>query len=105
MGDAHVSRIHAKEGGLYGLTTVDVIHLAYKIAEKQNINHCFSKGTQMAEVDWLKGFLNRHSSLIITVLATKLSCAISFNRVKVIHFKRSLRCTNTILKRTLLKIF
>ena len=65
MEDAHVSRTHDKEEGMYGLTTVDIIHLAYEFAEKQNINHCFSRGTHMAEVDWLKGFLNRHSNLII----------------------------------------
>ena len=52
--DAHVSRIHDNKGGVYGLTTVDVIHLAYEFAEKQHTNHCFSKGTKMAEVDWLK---------------------------------------------------
>ena len=45
-----------------------VIHLAYEITEKQNINNCFSKGTNMAEVDWLKGCLDRHRNLIIRVL-------------------------------------
>ena len=33
--ETHVSRIHDKERGVYGLTTVDVIHLAYEITEKQ----------------------------------------------------------------------
>ena len=36
---------------VYGLTTVDVIHHAYEIIEEKNINNCFSKGTQMAEID------------------------------------------------------
>ena len=64
MEEAHVFRIHDKEREVCGLTTVDVIHLAYEITEKQNINHCFSKGTKMAEVDWLKGLLDRHPDLI-----------------------------------------
>ena len=67
MEEAHVSRIHDKEGGVYGLTTVDVIHLAHEITEKQNVIHCFSKGTKMAEVDWLKEFLDRHANQIIRV--------------------------------------
>ena len=54
MEEAHVSSIHDKEGGVYDLTTVDVVHLAYEITEKQNINHCFTKGTNMAEVDLKK---------------------------------------------------
>ena len=54
MEEAHVSRIHDNEEGVCGLTTVDVIRLAYEITEKQNINYGFSKGTKMAEVDWLK---------------------------------------------------
>ena len=29
MEEAHVSCIHDKEGGVYGLTTVNIIHLAY----------------------------------------------------------------------------
>ena len=67
MKEAHVFCIHDKEGGLYGLTTVDVIHLAYEITEKQIINHCFSKGTKMAEEDWLKGLFDRHLNLIMRV--------------------------------------
>ena len=47
-----------KEECMAGLTTVDVRHLAYEIVEKQNINHYFNKSTKMAEVEWLKGFLN-----------------------------------------------
>ena len=31
MEEAHVSRIHDKEGGVYDLTSIDVIHLAYEI--------------------------------------------------------------------------
>ena len=48
----------------------------------------------MAEVDWLKGFLNRHPNLSIRVapsLVTNVSYAIAF--------KMYLRCTNTFLKR------
>ena len=58
MEETHVSRIHDKERGVYDLTTIDVRHLAYEIVEKHNINHCFGKNTKMAELDWLKGFLN-----------------------------------------------
>ena len=35
MEEAHVSRIHDKEGGVYGLTTVDVIHLHTKLLKNK----------------------------------------------------------------------
>ena len=49
---------HAMKRRVYGLTTLDIRHVAYEIVEKQNINHCFSKSTEMAGVDLLRGFLN-----------------------------------------------
>ena len=106
MEEEHVSRIRNKEGRVYGLTTTDVRHLAYEIAKKLNINHCFSKSTKIAEVDWFKGFLNRYPNLSIRVpTVINLSCAIVFNRVKVILFKTSLRCRNNLLKRPPLKMY
>ena len=63
------------------LTTVDVRHRACEIAEKENINHCFSKSKKLGEVDWLKGFLNRHLNMSIRApIVTNVSCAVTFNK-------------------------
>ena len=75
------------ERRLYGLTTIEIRHLAYEIAEKLNMNHCFSKSTNMAGVDSLQGFLSRHPNLSIRVpTATNLSRAVAFNSVTVTQF-------------------
>ena len=75
------------EKRMYGLTTIDVRVLAFDVAEHLGVNHCFSKITKMAGVDWLKGFMKGHSNLSIRVpTATNLSRAVAFNRVKVEQF-------------------
>ena len=85
--EALVYHIQDMERRLYGITTIDIRHLAYEIAEKLNMNNCFSKSTKMAGVDWLQGFLSRHPNLSIRVpTATNLSRAVAFNSVKVIQF-------------------
>ena len=85
--EALVYHIQNMERRLYGLTTIDIRHLAYEIAEKLNMNHCFSKNTKMAGLDWLQGFLSWHPNLSIRVpTATNLSRAVAFNSVKVTQF-------------------
>ena len=62
------------ERRFYGLTIIDIRHIAYEIAEKLNMNHYFSKSTTMAWVDWLQGFLSRNHNLSIRVpTATNIS--------------------------------
>ena len=85
--EALVYHIQDMERRLYGITTIDIRHLAYETAEKLNMNNCVSKSTKMAGVDWLQGFLSRHPNLSIRVpTATNLSRAVAFNSVKVIQF-------------------
>ena len=72
---------------LYGLTTVDMRHLAYDLAEKLGLKHNFSAETKMAGRDWLRGFFKRHEDLAIRrPQGTNIARAVGFNRPKVHQF-------------------
>ena len=80
-----VQHIQDMSKALFGLTTVDVRRLAYDLAEHLKIDHPFKSPS--AGIDWLKGFLRRHSSLSIRAPeATSISRAVGFNRPQVSAF-------------------
>jgi len=63
---------------LFGLSTADLQRLAFEIAERQKIPHCF-KG-KMAGNSWLRGFLARHPNLAVRCPEpTSIQRAIGFN--------------------------
>ena len=47
----------------FGLTCVDIMHLAYQIAEKGGIDHPFRNG--LAGCTWFDGFRKRHPTLTL----------------------------------------
>jgi hypothetical protein len=57
-----VEYIKTMEARLFGLTSLELRSLAYQLAVKNNISHTFCKD-DLAGVDWLYGFMKRHSDL------------------------------------------
>jgi len=47
----------------YGMTHFQVRKFAYEYAVKNGLNHCFDNEAKIAGVDWVKGFLKRHSEI------------------------------------------
>ena len=56
LGKTLRGHIQMMERASFGLTTSDVRHLAYEIAEKMGGNHPFSHEAKAAGYDWLRGF-------------------------------------------------
>ncbi|XP_065645523.1 uncharacterized protein LOC136075994 [Hydra vulgaris] len=82
-----VTQVQIIETALFGLTTIDVCHLAYDFAKQMGIDNPFNKESKMAGVDWLRGFMPRNPQLSIrTPQATSISRAIGFNKPKVNQF-------------------
>ncbi|KAJ3658355.1 hypothetical protein Zmor_010098 [Zophobas morio] len=70
---------------LFGMTMKEFRRLAYQLAEKNNCSHKFSKTLEMAEEDWVRGFLTRHRDLSLRKPeATSGARAMGFNRVAVL---------------------
>ncbi|GBM32052.1 hypothetical protein AVEN_127390-1 [Araneus ventricosus] len=73
------------ETRLFGLTMIDCRHLAFQLAEKNNLIHPFNRDMQMAG-DWMKYFLSRHPELALRKPeATFGARAMGFNRSNVIR--------------------
>ncbi|KAJ8729016.1 hypothetical protein PYW07_006712 [Mythimna separata] len=82
-----VHHILEMEKRFYGLTLQDVRRLAYQLAERNNIEHKFSKDTQMAGKAWISAFRKRHPELTLrSPEATSLARAQGFNKVSVMKF-------------------
>lgn len=82
-----VAHILDMESRMYGLTTKDVRSIAYQLADKNNIDHPFSKKTCLAGKDWLTGFRNRHPELSLrSPESTSAARARAFNRPVVTKF-------------------
>lgn len=74
------------EARLFGLTSLELRSLAYQLAVKNNISHTFCKN-DLAGVDWLYGFMKRHSDLSLRQPeATSAARASGFNQVAVGKF-------------------
>ncbi|XP_011875210.1 PREDICTED: uncharacterized protein LOC105566092 isoform X2 [Vollenhovia emeryi] len=76
--------IISMEQRLFGLTSMEVRSLAFQLAEKNNLHNSFNKETQLAGVDWLHGFMQRHSNISLRKPeATSAARAMGFNKVSV----------------------
>ncbi|KAJ8871279.1 hypothetical protein PR048_027587 [Dryococelus australis] len=60
-----VSHLQQLESRLFGMTCIDVMHLAYQIAEQNNIPHRFSHEKKGAGWDWLKRFRMRNPEIAL----------------------------------------
>ena len=82
-----VSYIQKMERALFGLTPLDVRHLAFEYATGLKLNHRFKKVKQIAGQCWLNGFLKRHPILSIRKPeATSLARAVGFNKPQITGF-------------------
>ncbi|BFZ08869.1 hypothetical protein BsWGS_11908 [Bradybaena similaris] len=77
----------------FGLSYKSARELAFQFADKNDIPMPPSwRSNKIAGIDWLQGFLKRHSMLSLrTPEATSLSRATSFNRTNVSHFFNKLQ--------------
>ena len=71
---------------LLGLTTNDVRHLAYEIAEKMGVNHPFSHEATAAGMTGCAFFFKRNDLSIRVAQGTNIARATGFNRFKVDEF-------------------
>ena len=55
------------EGRFFGLTTRDVRHIAFQVAERNKIPHNFNKTVGLAGDDWLYGFRKRHPEISLRI--------------------------------------
>ncbi|KAJ8949640.1 hypothetical protein NQ318_010056 [Aromia moschata] len=82
-----VEHILAMEARLFGLSLNELRHLAYDLAERNNLSHHFNREKEMGGKAWLYGFLGRHPELKIrTPEATSLDRTMGFNKVTVGEF-------------------
>src|SRR6218665_636859 len=71
----------------FGLTLMDLRHMAYQIAEQNGTPNLFDSGKELAGYDWVRGFMRRHPNLSVrTPEATSAARARGFNRVNVGDF-------------------
>jgi hypothetical protein len=57
----------------FGLTTADVMHLAYQLAVRNGIKNQFCKRNEMAGRKWLKNFLRRNPEISVHSQGRKVS--------------------------------
>lgn len=82
-----VDHIKTMESRLFGLTKTDLRRLAFQLAERNNLSHPFNKEIGLAGLDWVSGFLKRHSELSLrSPEATSAARAMGFNRTVVSKF-------------------
>ena len=68
----------------YGMTNWQMRKLAYEYAIRNNVPHCFDDESKMAGVDWIKGFLKRHTEISLRVPEmTSLGRIMGFNEPQV----------------------
>lgn len=72
------------EQRLFGLTPTELRSLAFQVANRNDFNNPFNKETQLAGVDWLNGFLQRHPNISFRKPeATSAARAMGFNKISV----------------------
>ncbi|KAJ8891838.1 hypothetical protein PR048_004392 [Dryococelus australis] len=82
-----VDYITILESRLFGLTTKNIRHRAYNLAEKNHLKHTFSHENKCASLDWLGRFLKRHQGLTLRKPeATSASQAMGFKKTAVAKF-------------------
>ncbi|XP_015435159.1 PREDICTED: uncharacterized protein LOC107190790 [Dufourea novaeangliae] len=87
-----VQHIQDMESRMYGLTTRDILSLAYQLAEKNKIKHPFSTEKGIAGIDWLRGFRKRNPNISLrTPESTSAARARAFNKPVVDTFFLTLK--------------
>lgn len=82
-----IDHIVNMEGRFFGLTTRDVRHIAFEVAERNKIPHNFNKKVCLAGKDWLYGFRKRHPEISLRIPeATSAARARAFNKQNVDKF-------------------
>ena len=75
------------EAVLLGLSRDDVRHIAYQMADRNNLKHNLNNETEMAGSDWLMYFRKRHPKLSLrTPETTSAARARGFNKTNVDAF-------------------
>lgn len=86
-----VHHIKELETRFFGLTTKDLMALAYQLADRLNINHRFNRDIKMAGWKWIRGFLRRNPSISLrTPENTSLARAQAFNKENIGRYFESL---------------
>lgn len=84
-----VQHVISMQDRFFGLNTKDVRHLAFQLAVKNDLPNNFCKTTELAGIDWLKGFRQRHPEISLrTPEKTSVARARCFNKPTVEKFFR-----------------
>ncbi|XP_052741851.1 uncharacterized protein LOC128198807 [Bicyclus anynana] len=87
-----VDYIKDMESRMYGLTTQDVLTLAFQLAERNNLPHPFSEAKGKAGLEWLRGFRRRHPDITMRAPeSTSSARARAFNKPVVDIFFSTLK--------------
>jgi len=82
-----VDHLIKMEALFHGLTTKDLRHVAFQLAERNQIDHTFNKEVALAGEDWLEGFRKRHPEISLRAPEpTSAARARAFNQPNVYHF-------------------
>ncbi|KAF0295355.1 hypothetical protein FJT64_007088 [Amphibalanus amphitrite] len=75
----------------HGITSQDLRHLAYDLAEHLNLTHQFDKSSKMAGMEWLRGFMKRNPDVNVRVPEpTSISRVTAFRKSEVQRFYENL---------------
>ena len=75
-----VEHVVRQEKLLFGITRKDLMKLAYELAERNGLQHVFSRDKKSAEKDWFSRFIKRHPTLSLRQPeATSLARSSGFN--------------------------
>lgn len=82
-----ISYLLEMETKLFGISFQDLQKLAYQLAERNGVSHNFSRNTQEAGKEWVRGFRKRHPEITLrTPEPTSAARAMGFNRTAVKKF-------------------
>lgn len=101
-----VEHLKNMETRFFGITTIELRKLAFQWAQKNNIPNNFNKEKEEAGWDWLRGFLNRNSTLSLrTPESTSAARARAFNKPQIGKYFDLLAVTMDEVKYDPTKIF
>jgi hypothetical protein len=75
----------------YGLTITDLRSLAFELAERNGLDHPFSKKLKRAGYDWAASFMKRNQLSLRSAEPTSMARLAGFNRVQVTRFFDNLK--------------
>ena len=81
--DELVVYIHEMEKAMYDLTMTNVKRLAYDLAERDSLNHCFDRNTKIVG---LSGFMKHHPDLTIRLQTSTILARMNGFNQKAVNF-------------------